>query len=89
MNETEYLKQGANGRKLKESIKQLNMENKIKEIERLFIVHDDLTDKKKKIERLIKENFSTTIDLGEQKRRYEKLIEGNLEVIKVLTKKQK
>ena len=65
------------------------MENEIKEIERLFIIHDDLDDKKKKIERLIKENFSTTIDLGEQRRWYEKRIQGNLEVIKVLTKKQK
>ena len=65
------------------------MENKIKEIERLFIIHDDLEEKKKKIERLIKENFLTAIDLEEQKRRCEKLIKGNLEVIKGLTKKQK
>ena len=65
------------------------MENKLKEIERLFIIHDELNEKKKKIERLIKENFLTAIDLEEQKRRCEKLIEGNLAVIKGLTKKQK
>ena len=62
------------------------MENKIKEIERLFIIHDDLDEKKKKIERLIKENFLSVspkrIDLKEKKRRFKKLIEGNLEVIK-------
>ena len=65
------------------------MEKEIREIERLFIIHDNLYEKNKKIERLIKENFVTAIDLDEQKRRCEKLIEGNLEVIKVLTKKQK
>ena len=65
------------------------MEYKLKEIERLFIIHDNLEEKKKKIERLIKENFSTAIDLEEQKRRFKKLIEGNLEVIKGLTKNQK
>ena len=69
------------------------MENKIKEIERLFIIHDDLEEKKKKIERLIKENFLSVspkrIDLEEQKRRCEKLIEGNLSVIKGLTKNKK
>ena len=65
------------------------MENKIKEIERLMMIHDDLDEKKKKIERLIQANFSTAIDLEEQKRRCEKIIEGNLEVIKGLTKKQK
>ena len=64
------------------------MEQEIREIERLFIIHDDLCEKKKKIERLIKENFATAIDLDEQKRRFEKLIQGNLEGIKVLTKKQ-
>jgi len=33
------------------------MENKIKEIERLMMIHDDLEEKKKKIERMIKENL--------------------------------
>ena len=65
------------------------MDKEIKEIERLFTIHDDLDQKKKKIDRLIKDNFETAIDLDEQKRQCEKLIEGNLEMIKLLTKNQK
>ena len=39
------------------------MENKIKEIERLMMIHDDLDEKKKKIERLIKENLDKIQEL--------------------------
>ena len=84
MDETQYLSQGQNGKKLRESIEQIK---EIKEIERLMMIHDDLYEKKKKIERLIKENYTTTIDLDIEKIRCDKLIQGNLEGIKVLTQK--